>query len=51
MIFFLQKSHRKIDDDQGRAHELGQAAVKSMRGILQCWIRQAEKVSLALQNF
>lgn len=34
----------KIDNDQGRAHELGQAAVKCMRGILNCWMKQAKKV-------
>lgn len=35
---------RKVDDDQGRTHELAQSAVKCMRGILFCWIRQADKV-------
>ncbi|GFN77190.1 phosphorylase b kinase regulatory subunit beta, partial [Plakobranchus ocellatus] len=40
----------KIDDDQGRAHELGQASVKSMRGILHCWIRQADKVEKFKSN-
>lgn len=34
----------KIDNDQGRAHELGQAAVKCMRGILNCWMKQAKRV-------
>ena len=43
-IFLSFHDLRKIDDDQGRVHELGQAAVKSMRGVLQCWIRQADKV-------
>ena len=37
-------SFSKIDNDQGRAHELGQAAVKCMRGILNCWMKQAKKV-------
>ena len=35
---------RRIDDDKGRTHELAQSAVKCMRGILACWIRQADKV-------
>lgn len=39
--FFLQ---RRLDDDKGRTHELCQSAVKCMRGILACWLRQADKV-------
>ncbi|ESP02603.1 hypothetical protein LOTGIDRAFT_224755 [Lottia gigantea] len=39
----LSQAYRRIDDDNGRAHELGQIAVKCMRGILFCWIRQADK--------
>lgn len=35
---------RRIDDDRGKSYELGQAAVKCMRGILECWIRQADRV-------
>lgn len=35
---------RRIDDDRGKSYELGQSAVKCMRGILACWIRQADKV-------
>ena len=35
---------RRIDDDRGRTHELAQCAVKCMRGILECWLRQADKV-------
>ena len=38
---------RRIDDDKGRTHELAQSAVKCMRGILECWMRQADK----LENF
>lgn len=34
---------RRIDDDRGKAYELGQSAVKCMRGILFCWMRQAEE--------
>lgn len=35
---------RRIDDDRGKSYELGQSAVKCMRGILACWIRQADKI-------
>lgn len=41
MIFF---SFRRIDDDRGKSYELGQSAVKCMRGILACWIRQANQL-------
>lgn len=37
---------RRIDDDRGKSYELGQSAVKCMRGILACWVRQAEQVEL-----
>ena len=43
-VWSLRQCYRKIDNDQGRAHELGQAAVKCMRGILDCWMKQAKKV-------
>lgn len=33
-----------MDDSNGRAYELQQAAVKCMRGILFCYMRQADKV-------
>ena len=36
---------RHVGDDKGRTHELEQSAVKCMRGILFCYMRQAEKVS------
>ncbi|CAL1542018.1 unnamed protein product [Lymnaea stagnalis] len=49
-VWSLSQAYKKIDDDQGRAHELGQGAVKSMRGILQCWIRQADKVEKFKSN-
>lgn len=35
---------RRIDDDRGKSHELGQSTVKCMRGILECWIKQAARV-------
>ncbi|CAF3812169.1 unnamed protein product [Rotaria magnacalcarata] len=42
-VWSLRQCYCKIDNDQGRAHELGQAAVKCMRGILNCWMKQAKK--------
>ncbi|CAF4215472.1 unnamed protein product [Rotaria sp. Silwood2] len=45
-VWSLRQCYCKIDNDQGRAHELGQAAVKCMRGILNCWMRQAKKVEV-----
>ncbi|ROT72681.1 putative phosphorylase b kinase regulatory subunit beta isoform X1 [Penaeus vannamei] len=38
------KPAARIDDDRGKAYELGQSCVKCMRGILMCWMRQSEKV-------
>ena len=35
---------RQVDDDKGRNYELEQSAVKCMRGILFCYMRQAAKV-------
>ena len=35
-----------MDDSKGRAYELQQAAVKCMRGILFCYMRQADKARL-----
>ena len=43
-------SHRRIDDDKGKTHELAQSAVKCMRGILACWLRQADKVEKFKRN-
>lgn len=37
---------RHVGDDKGRTHELEQSAVKCMRGILFCYMRQSEKVFL-----
>uniref|UniRef100_A0A8C9FQG7 Phosphorylase b kinase regulatory subunit n=1 Tax=Pavo cristatus TaxID=9049 RepID=A0A8C9FQG7_PAVCR len=34
----------RIDDDKGRTHELEHSAIKCMRGILYCYMRQADKV-------
>jgi len=43
-IWSLAQAYKRIDDDKGRTHELAHSAVKCMRGILACWIRQADKV-------
>ena len=40
-VFFFP---RHVGDDKGRMHELEQSAVKCMRGILFCYMRQADKV-------
>ena len=44
----LSQAYKRIDDDHGRTHELAQVAVKCMRGILFCWLRQAEKVCVKI---
>jgi phosphorylase kinase alpha/beta subunit len=33
---------KRIDDDNGKGHELGQSAVKCMRGVLFAWMRQSK---------
>ncbi|XP_055637325.1 probable phosphorylase b kinase regulatory subunit beta isoform X2 [Toxorhynchites rutilus septentrionalis] len=43
-IWSLYQAYRRIDDDRGKSYELGQSAVKCMRGILECWIKQADRV-------
>ena len=44
-IFALYLAYSKrVDNDQGKAHDLGQSVVKCMRGILFAWMRQSEKV-------
>ncbi|XP_063877835.1 probable phosphorylase b kinase regulatory subunit beta isoform X2 [Scylla paramamosain] len=43
-IWSLFQAYRRIDDDRGKAYELGQSCVKCMRGILTCWMRQCEHV-------
>lgn len=44
------KNFRRIDDDRGKSYELGQSAVKCMRGILECWIKQAARIELFKKN-
>nr|XP_021206842.1 probable phosphorylase b kinase regulatory subunit beta isoform X3 [Bombyx mori]XP_021206843.1 probable phosphorylase b kinase regulatory subunit beta isoform X3 [Bombyx mori]XP_037866538.1 probable phosphorylase b kinase regulatory subunit beta isoform X3 [Bombyx mori] len=43
-VWGLYQAYRRIDDDRGKSHELGQSTVKCMRGILECWIKQAPRV-------
>ncbi|XP_041650183.1 phosphorylase b kinase regulatory subunit beta isoform X2 [Cheilinus undulatus] len=40
----LSMAYRRIDDNMGRTHELEHSAIKCMRGILYCYMRQADKV-------
>uniref|UniRef100_A0A3B4Y4P6 Phosphorylase b kinase regulatory subunit n=1 Tax=Seriola lalandi dorsalis TaxID=1841481 RepID=A0A3B4Y4P6_SERLL len=40
----------RIDDDMGRTHELEHSAIKCMRGILYCYMRQADKVEQFKQD-
>ncbi|XP_047741057.1 probable phosphorylase b kinase regulatory subunit beta isoform X3 [Hyalella azteca] len=49
-IWSLYQSYRRIDDDHGKAYELGGSCVKCMRGILSCWMRQSERVELFKQG-
>lgn len=37
---------RRIDDDHGKAYELGGSCTKCMRGILCCWMRQSKHLEL-----
>ena len=43
-IWGLGLAYRKLDWDQGRAYELEQSVVKTMRGLLFAMMRQADKV-------
>lgn len=49
-IWSLFQAYRRIDDDRGKSYELGQSAVKCMRGILECWIKQAARIELFKKN-
>ncbi|XP_005289892.2 LOW QUALITY PROTEIN: phosphorylase b kinase regulatory subunit beta [Chrysemys picta bellii] len=46
----LAVAYRRIDDDKGRTHELEHSAIKCMRGILYCCMRQADKVQQFKQD-
>jgi phosphorylase kinase alpha/beta subunit len=43
-VWSLRQCYTKVDSDKGRTYHLGQIAVKSMRGILFCWMRQGHKL-------
>uniref|UniRef100_A0A8C4QQZ7 Phosphorylase b kinase regulatory subunit n=1 Tax=Eptatretus burgeri TaxID=7764 RepID=A0A8C4QQZ7_EPTBU len=43
-LWALSLAYRRIDDDKGRKHELESCAVKCMRGILYCYMRQSHKL-------
>ena len=44
-VWSLHLSYRKVlGQDGGRSHLLAQTAVKTMRGILSCWMYQIPKV-------
>ncbi|OWA49777.1 Phosphorylase b kinase regulatory subunit beta [Hypsibius exemplaris] len=43
-VWALSRAYKRIDDDAGRGNELGQCAVKCMRGILFCWMSQADQL-------
>uniref|UniRef100_S4RAV3 Phosphorylase b kinase regulatory subunit n=1 Tax=Petromyzon marinus TaxID=7757 RepID=S4RAV3_PETMA len=44
-VWALSLAYRRSDDDKGRIHELEHSAVKCLRGILYCYMRQSLKVS------
>nr|XP_019935326.1 PREDICTED: phosphorylase b kinase regulatory subunit beta [Paralichthys olivaceus] len=46
----LAMAYRRIDDNMGRTHELEHSAIKCMRGILYCYMRQADKVEQFKQD-
>uniref|UniRef100_A0A8C5TDU2 Phosphorylase b kinase regulatory subunit n=1 Tax=Malurus cyaneus samueli TaxID=2593467 RepID=A0A8C5TDU2_9PASS len=46
----LALAYRRIDDDKGRTHELEHSAIKCMRGILYCYMRQSDKVQKFKQD-
>ena len=43
-VFALRQCYSKVDSDKGRTYHLGQIAVKAMRGILFCWMRQSPNI-------
>ncbi|KAI4500038.1 hypothetical protein M0802_004908 [Mischocyttarus mexicanus] len=49
-IWSLYQAYRRIDDDRGKSYELGQSAIKCMRGILECWMKQSSRVELFKRN-
>lgn len=49
-IWSLRQCYAKIDSDLGRTYHLGHIAVKAMRGILFCWMKQAHKLEQFKKN-
>ncbi|XP_058795642.1 probable phosphorylase b kinase regulatory subunit beta [Phymastichus coffea] len=49
-VWSLHQAYRRIDDDRGKSYELGQSAIKCMRGILECWMKQSSRVELFKRN-
>nr|CAI5845347.1 unnamed protein product [Callosobruchus analis] len=49
-VWGLYQAYRRIDDDRGKSYELGQSTVKCMRGILECWMKQAPRIELFKKN-
>ncbi|KAK0088116.1 hypothetical protein PV325_013112 [Microctonus aethiopoides] len=49
-VWSLYQAYRRIDDDRGKSYELGQSAVKCMRGILECWVRQSHRIEMFKLN-
>ncbi|XP_036399756.1 phosphorylase b kinase regulatory subunit beta isoform X2 [Megalops cyprinoides] len=46
----LALAYRRVDDDMGRTHELEHSAIKCMRGVLYCYMRQSDKVEMFKQD-
>jgi len=49
-MWALSIAYRQIDEDRGRQYELEQSAVKSMRGVLTCFMRQSSRIEKYKQN-
>uniref|UniRef100_A0A1I7VHF3 Phosphorylase b kinase regulatory subunit n=1 Tax=Loa loa TaxID=7209 RepID=A0A1I7VHF3_LOALO len=43
-------AYRRLDDDRGRQTELKQSAVKTMRGIMFCWMQQLDNLNHFKEN-
>ena len=53
-VWALSLAYKKsadYDEDRAKAHELGKASVKCMRGLLTCMIRQKDKVCAFIRIF
>jgi phosphorylase kinase alpha/beta subunit len=49
-IWSLSLAYRHVGNDSGRVYELEQTAVKCMRGLLFCYMKQADKLEKFKQN-